>query len=195
MSEIENLQIAEIAWQSRQPENINFLRPHGFRFLISRLPNVTYFCQSANIPEVSLGVATRATPFVDHPVPGEKLVYSPLSLRFIVHEDMLNYIELYDWMTRLGFPVNREQFASLKRQQGFRMPATADASFTGEYSDCTLLILNSNNLPVCRINFANAFPVSLSALEFNTTEGSGTQYLTAVVNFRYDTFTIDAGAI
>ena len=32
------------------PKNKNFLSPVGFKFIMSRTPNVDYFCQSASIP-------------------------------------------------------------------------------------------------------------------------------------------------
>ena len=45
--------IPEIQWVNRQPEQMNYLRPSGFRFLIQGLPQVTYFCQAANINSAS----------------------------------------------------------------------------------------------------------------------------------------------
>ena len=38
------------------PKNKNFLSPVGFKFIIGRTPNVDYFCQSAQIPQVEIGV-------------------------------------------------------------------------------------------------------------------------------------------
>ena len=103
----------EINWTARQPEELDFLRPNGFRFMIQSLPKVTYFCQAATIPNISLGYATQSTPFVDIPRPGEKIDFSELTIKFIIQEDMANYIELFDWMIALGFPENHRQFQQL----------------------------------------------------------------------------------
>ena len=60
------------------PDNYNLLAPVSFKFQIRKVPTVTYFCQTANIPGVSLGEVTRATPFVDIAVPGDKVSYDDL---------------------------------------------------------------------------------------------------------------------
>ena len=43
-----------------QIENRNFLAPVGFKFNLQRSPGVAYFCNQANIPDISLGVANQA---------------------------------------------------------------------------------------------------------------------------------------
>ena len=48
------------------PKNKNFLSPVGFKFIMSRTPNVDYFCQSASIPEVSIGAREISTPVKDY---------------------------------------------------------------------------------------------------------------------------------
>ena len=53
---------SEALWVNRQPEELDFLRPNSFRFLIQSLPKVTYFCQAATLPTISLGFATQSTP-------------------------------------------------------------------------------------------------------------------------------------
>ena len=62
------------------PNNKNFLSPVGFKFIIGRTPNVDYFCQSASIPDVSIGVRDISTPVKDYSVPGDKIVYGDLNL-------------------------------------------------------------------------------------------------------------------
>ena len=53
-----------------EPQNKNYLKPNAFRFIFSRLPNVEYFCQSTNLPKITLGSAFQPTPFVDIPASG-----------------------------------------------------------------------------------------------------------------------------
>ena len=70
------------------PSNKNFLSPVGFKFIIGRTPNVDYFCQSASIPEVGIGVREIPTPVKDYSIPGDKITYGDLNLRFLVNEDL-----------------------------------------------------------------------------------------------------------
>ena len=76
------------------PSNKNFLSPVGFKFVIGRTPNVDYFCQSASIPEVNIGVREVPTPVKDYSVPGDKMTFGDLNLRFLVNEDLDNYLSL-----------------------------------------------------------------------------------------------------
>ena len=48
----------------------------------------------ANIPEMTLGVAEQPTPFKDIPVPGDKIQFGDLQLRFLVDEDLENFMEI-----------------------------------------------------------------------------------------------------
>jgi hypothetical protein len=186
--------VPELQWINRQPDELDYLRPNGFRFYIQSLPKVTYFCQSANIPTISLGVASQPTPFVDIPRPGEKLNYDQLTIQFLIQEDMSNYIELYNWMTSLGFPDSRSQYGQRFEEQKFRDP-TPRGNRSGvtdmtDFSDAYLTILGSDYNEVCRVNFLDCFPVSLSGLEFDVSTGN-TQYFAAQAVFKYRTFKVE----
>ena len=58
----------------------------------------------ANLPSVQNGFAVQPTPFVDLPRIGDKLNFAEFSIRFLISEDMVNYIELLEWLIALGFP-------------------------------------------------------------------------------------------
>ena len=177
-------------FESRNPTEINFLRPNGFKFIIHNLPKVTYFCQAANIPEMRLGVAEQSTPLVDIPRPGEKITFGVLTIQFMIQEDLANYNELYQWIIGLGFPSSREQFLKYGITQAYRFPDQNYSTDLGEYSDASLIILGSDNNPIGSINFHDCFPVSLSGLEFNTT-GTDMQYFQAQAEFRYRQFDLE----
>ena len=53
-----------------------------------------------------------------------------------------------------------------------------------QYSDATLQVLNSNYKPSVLINFKDAFPVSLSTLEFDVSTRDYS-FFTASVTFKY----------
>lgn len=190
--------ITEAQWNNRQPEELDFLRPNGFRFMIQSLPKVTYFCQAANIPSMNLGVAIQPTPLINIPKPGEKLDFGELNIRFMIQEDMANYIELYNWMIALGFPENHKQFQKRFADQSFRVPeinnkdvGTQRRTDLPEYSDATLMVLNSNDLPIVRLNFLDCFPISLSGLDFDVSTGT-TNYFVGNAVFKYRMFTVES---
>lgn len=144
-------------------DNKNFLSPIGFNLNISRekLGSVEYFCVSANLPDVS--VPEIATPFrMDYGyAPGEKLEYAPLTVSFLVDEDMVNYKELYNWMKENAREIGE---------------STVDA---------TLSILTSHGNVGQQIRFVECFPTSLSSLDFNS-QNSDVEYFTAQTTLRYN---------
>lgn len=181
-------------WVNRQPDELDYLRPNAFRFNIQSLPKVNYFCQSANIPSINLGYATQSTPLRDIPLPGEKVDFGDLIIKFMIQEDMANYIELFNWIISLGFPDNHAQFQTRINQQSFRNPSentTARKSDLYEYSDATLLVLDSDNLPIARLNFMDCFPISLTGLDFDISSGN-VQYFAAQAVFKYRSFTVES---
>ena len=91
-----------------QLENRNFLAPIGFKFSLQRSPGVAFFCNQANIPDLQLGVAIQPNPLRDLPVPGDKVEFGDLNLRFLVDEDLKNYMEIQNWIRGLGYPESTE---------------------------------------------------------------------------------------
>ena len=163
----------------------SYLKPNSFRFVIAKLPNVTYTCQSANLPALQLGAAQQTSPFVDIPHPGDKINFGEFTIRFLINEDMSNYKELYDWVINLGVPNRGEQWGRFNRGTVF------DASdYAGSMSDASLIILDSNNNPTVRLNFQDLFPVSVEGLDFDITT-AGMEYFVGIASFRYKLFTIE----
>jgi hypothetical protein len=98
-----------------QPENRNFLSPTGFKFSLKRTPKVAFFCNSANIPDITLGIAVQPTYLKDIELPGDKLIFGDLTLRFLVDEDLKNYLEIQNWMRGLGYPESYKKFIHFKK--------------------------------------------------------------------------------
>ena len=171
----------------------NFLRPNAFRFLIKNLPSVAFTCQSANLPSLSLGFTTQPTPFLDIPHVGDKNLFGDFTIRFLITEDMSNYIELYEWLVALGFPNDYNQYRNFTGERLNRFPFVKDASGGSTaiaYSDATLTILDSNNVPKTNINFKDTFPVSVEALDFDITSSS-VEYFVGIASFKYKLFDIE----
>lgn len=180
--------VTEASWDSGNPNELDYLRPNAFKFMVHNIPNVSYFCQAANIPEMNLPPAVQVTPLVDVPHAGDKLDFGVLMIRFLIQEDMKNYKELYDWMVGLGFPEDHAQYEALKKSQEYRFPDIRQPEFTN--SDATLFLLDSNNNPQTQFIFRDAFPVSLQGLEFEISSGQ-TDYMVGVAMFRYRDYIIE----
>lgn len=165
----------------QKPETLNYLKPNGFRFNIDTLPNVSFFCQAASIPSLTLSTAFVQSPLVDFSVPGTNLVYDELTIKFIVQENFDNYIELHDWLVGLGFPEERGQYKQFKTS---RSGTPKGFSSSGDYSDATLTVLDSDLNKSMEIRFIDCFPISLQGLEFDISDGNAT-YLTAQATFKY----------
>jgi len=171
----------------------NYLRPNAFRFSIKNLPSVAFTCQSANLPSLALGYTTQPTPFLDIPHVGDKNQFGDFTIRFIITEDMSNYIELYEWLVALGFPNDYNQYRNFTGERLNRFPFVRDASGGSTaiaYSDATLTILDSNNVPKTNINFKDTFPISVEALDFDITSSS-VEYFVGIASFKYKLFDIE----
>jgi len=157
---------------SNQISNRNYLSPVGFRFTLAKTPKAVFFCNSARIPEISLDLARQPNYLKDIDVPGEKLTYGDLTLRFLVDENLENYMSIHNWLTGLGYPETTQQFRDLITSDGIQQDQKE------AFSDGSLYILNSNYKESAVVKFKDLFPVSISSLEFDSTM-SDIQYFTA----------------
>jgi hypothetical protein len=168
---------------ANQIQNRNFLSPVGFKFTLAKEPKVAFMCNSARIPEITLGIAKQPSYLKMIDVPGEILTYGDLTLKFLVDENMENYMAIHNWLTGLGFPETTKQYKDLTtNDDGIRDSKEA-------FSDGSLSILNSNYRSIATIKFRDLFPVSLSSLEFDATP-TDVVYLSAQVTFKYTIYDI-----
>ena len=96
--------------------NRNFLSPTGFKFSLKRSPGVAYFCNEANVPDMSLSIAEQPTYLRDIPLPGDKIEFGDLNLRFMVDEDLTNYMEIQNWIRGLGYPQSVKEYQDLNKK-------------------------------------------------------------------------------
>jgi hypothetical protein len=167
------------------------MSPLGFKLILTKTPKVDFLCQSANIPQISMGTAVQPTYLKDIPVPGDKVLYDDLSVRFLVDEQMENYLSIYKWITGLGYPESLGQYDQLRKDdiRTDRIVGDDGDPRYFNYSDATLQVLSSNYKPSVLINFKDAFPVSLSTLEFDVATRDY-NFFTASVTFKYTIFNI-----
>ena len=164
------------------PTNRNFLSPLNFKFTLRRAPHVNFFLQKVNLPQVSINpTPTYSNPLIDIPLAGEFVTFSPLSINFRVDEDLQNYLEIFNWIKALGDYGRDGDYAKLQN--------AAPGSDYGLYSDISLMVLSSTKMPNYEIVFMDAFPTTISAMTFNTTDND-VSYMEAQAEFRYTIFEI-----
>ena len=162
----------------KQVGNRNFLSGVAFKFNLTKFPKVDFFSNSARIPELNLELAQQSSYLKNISVPGERLTYGDFTLRFLVDENMENYLAVYGWLKGLGFPESGKQFKEIiTDSDGQRDPKVA-------FCDGTLSIQNSNYREVAKVKFNDLFPISLTSLDFDAT-ATDVQYLTAEATFKY----------
>ena len=185
----------------RQPTKQDYASPTQFKCSIIKLPKVEYFCTSVNIPGITLGGnMTQATPLKDIPIPGDKLTYEPLTMTFLVDENLENFQEIHGWLVGLGFPRDYSEFRSLADAGNDRFPGTTGSVSTepgkvkygaskagGVYSDATLTVLTSKNNAQLEVRFRDIFPVGLTSLQYDQ-QAADVEYLTATVTFNYQIY-------
>jgi hypothetical protein len=152
----------------------NFLNPSEFRFHIKRLPHVSFYTQSVDLPGLTIGKTQYPTPFQNLPMHGDQVEFEDFSVTFRVSENMDNYIEVMNWIIGMGKPKGFEQFKDLKENEGI-------------YSDATLIMMNSTQNPNITVSFKNLFPISLSSISMDAATDN-VEYAICTVAFAYESF-------
>jgi len=170
---------------NRNPPSSNQLQSTKFQVLFPRISSVTYFCQSVNIPSLSANPVIQTNPFVDLPRPTDKVQYGTFSINFILDEELWGWQVLHDWIRGYTFPCSFEEYKSLDRESIISMHTNSP-----QYSDGYLQVLSALNIPKFKVSFVNAFPVSLSDINFDT-KRSANEPMTATADFRYHIYNVD----
>ena len=162
------------------PSNYNILSPTSFKFEIVRVPNITYWCQSANITDLSLGTVTIPNPLRDYPIVGNQLELGTFDMSFIVDEDLINYLEIYEWMRSLGSSDTTDDYKSLS------LDPNPNRSIV---SDGILMLLTNTMNTNKEVYFTDMFPTSLGTINF-TSSSDAIEAITCDVSFTYSDFLI-----
>jgi hypothetical protein len=137
------------------------MNTQSFQIDIPLAPSVNEWIQSVSLPGLTLGEASIENPFIRQPEPGDKLIFSPLSFSFIVDEQMKNFIEMYNWMTALGFPENLQQYGVMPHQ----VNRVSDKDVT---CDITILVYNNQTKPILKFTMFGCFPIALGDMPLNS---------------------------
>ena len=185
----------------RQPTKLDYASPTQFKFTITKLPKVEYFCTAANVPGISIPSPAQPTPLADIPLPGDTISFEDLSVTFMVDENLENYREIHGWMYGIGFPISRTQFGALVDAGKDRFPTDGRDSLKTDpgkvkygakplgpiFSDATLNVLTSKNNANIEVRFSDVFPTALTGLDFNQ-QADDVSYLSATVTFKYKVY-------
>jgi len=162
------------------PSSFDQTNPALFRLIFNKFPNVEYLSYSVNIPGVSLGEIIQPTPLLDLRLPGDKLTFDPLTLNFIVQENLANYIEIYNWMFGIGHPQSLDSYKSIARS------SPNNSNRVNIYSDATLFILSNKQNPIAKVTFVDVYPTALSPLQYDASVTDVTPITTDVtLNYSY----------
>jgi len=159
---------------SRQPKTIDLLQDNKFKLSIHKYPYLEYFCQTVNIPGIDIPEFIQPSTFTPIKRPGTVINYEDLEITFLVSEDLQNWLQLMDWMTRI-VPT-----------RSFNQVITPEKEV---YSDITLHILSNKSNRVMEINFLQCWPKVLSAITMETTTIDAAN-VTATITFGHSGFTV-----
>jgi hypothetical protein len=153
-----------------------------------------------------MGQGVVPTPLTDVPFIGDKLTYDQFSMTFLVDEKLKNFIELHDWLINMAAPQKTQQFMARTSDyvidsgqrtkfytdiEGVSTEMTGNTSDRELYCDIQIFILSSKNNPVVKFTLQNAFPVSLSALDYSS-QDTDTTYVQCNVSFAFPFYTIES---
>ncbi len=138
-----------------QPSNRNKLTNNKFLFILNRCPSFMYFCQRANIPEISMGVSIQSNPTaMDIKRPGTRHVFGDLLVSFVVDEEIKNWLEIYNWIRDLSTDTYSVGDILKEKQKT---------------STAMMYVMSSAYKPIIKVTFYDVFPVTLSGLDFDST--------------------------
>ena len=161
-------------WYKSQLKNRNYLSPLGFKLELELFDGVDFFCQQANIPEITMPVTQVPTRYRSVPiVPGGGVTFGDFSVQFIIDEDLVNYNTIQKWIRRNGNDGGDSTI----------VPGEP------EYSNGRLLITTSNYQVKKAIAFKGLFPISITSVPFDATV-TDQEYFTANVVFKYHNYMI-----
>jgi hypothetical protein len=171
----------------RNPANTDLLQSTKFRVTFDRLPGITYFCQSANLPGISLTEIPMPTPFVDLYLPGEKAVYDTFNITFLVDEDLRAWTELHDWIRGITFPTDFKEYANLAKSSVGANIRSNYQKKPAPYSLGILSIYTNKNNPNFRVKLVDMFPTTVGSLLFSASD-TAENIITADATFRFSYF-------
>jgi len=174
----------------RQPDTNNYLSSNYFKLEITRLPLVTYHCQSANLPSLTLTPTEQGNP-TGTPIKwiGGRYVWEDFTVSFVVDEDMKNWIEVFEWMEDIAVMTDVRNTMNYNISPGSKKGHNA-GQMNDYFSNAQLIITNSSYKPKLTVSITDMFPTALSGIQFNSTN-TDNEPVIATATFAYTYYTIN----
>lgn len=152
---------------SKQPD-LNIAFNVNFKMVFLQAPELDYFTQSVTMPGLSLGEVDTPWQNFGGYTPGNRIVYEPLNIDFLLMESMENYFYLADWMKRVA----------------------DKGAIKDQVQDASLVMLNNNKIGNKVIRYIGMFPTSISDLTLESNVQDVVP-LTFNATFRYQLYEMD----
>ena len=158
----------------------------NYVFGLSKFPEITFFVQEVELPEISLGTAVQYSSVHDVPIPGDTMEYGDLNCTFQVDAEMKNYLALHKWIIGLGYPEKHELYKELMADP---KNANSYTELSKGYTEGFLTIMDNAHRPIVQVTFVDCFPTRLSGIQFSSTNSDAAP-ITAQVTFTYSYYKI-----
>ena len=158
----------------RQPSNSSYLHPTAFRFYISRVPSVTYFCQAINIPSIDIAEIEFTTTMATHKEIAGNPTYGALTARVLVDEDMETWRGIHDWMREISLFENDREIIGDEDHR----------------CDLRLVVLTNGMNGNVEFTFKQCFPSSISEVNFDSAV-TDLENLSFEVTFSYNSYSVE----
>ena len=107
-----------------------------------------------------------------------------MTIRFVVDEELQNWLEMKEWIFGLGYPNNQEEYAKLAKENSGLKPRG------NKYSDGILMILTSHKNAQIKVTFQDLWPVTLSGIQMDSSVAE-VDYITADATFAYTIYKVE----
>lgn len=164
----------------------DFVYPTSYRLSFAKFPELSFYCQSVDLPEMRTDPSTLAVPQAELKIPGTKIDFGSLTAYIIADADLQNYEELYYWMTGLAFPQDTAQFEQFITDQKNRWFSRSITNLTS--SQGQLDLLDANNQVSRSFRLTDCFPSSIGKLSLDSKIGPELPPLTFPVELTYQYF-------
>lgn len=167
----------------------NYIIPSRYQLTFTRLANTVFYLSACVIPSIDLTVNQQPTPFNNLPLAGDRIIWQPLRVNFLMDEQLVAWYAIFNWLMGLGRPIDAQQYADLAENSivngvttyGVRPP----------YGDATLIQYTNKNNPQNQWQFIDCFPVSLSGIDFDYSKDAN-EVLICGAEFRYSYYTFSS---
>lgn len=158
-----------------------------------RMPMTTFTIQEVNLPAISARTGVAPMPGGNAHFLPDKLIYEPLSITFMVDEELRAWRELFSWLLGMTGAYDRGILtAEFLTQQTNYVQAEKPTSRLERAGRTTagLTIVNGAKIPILRFLFYNVYVSSLGQIQFDTKTTDTITPITCTATFEYDYYTL-----